>query len=68
MWINQNGAMLFAHGKDAFAAAAQIAARCPQFRPDSEEEWTAEEERSCYNCRYRRWTADSFQCVKGGCR
>ncbi|MBR4727104.1 MAG: hypothetical protein IK080_04355 [Clostridia bacterium] len=67
MWKNINGSAVFAGGKEAFEDAAQTALRCPLFRPDSEEEWTAEEARSCYNCRYRRWTKESFQCVKGGC-
>jgi hypothetical protein len=32
------------------------------FHPDVEEEQVADEDRSCYNCRYRRWTAASFVC------
>ncbi len=37
---------------------------CPQFKLDDEDELVAEEERSCLNCRYRRWTVESFECMK----
>ncbi len=49
-------------GTEDWDGAAQQASRCGSFSPDVEEEWTADEERSCYNCRYRRWTAASFVC------
>lgn len=52
----------FPGGKEDWAAAAGTAAICRHFSPDVEEEWVADEERSCYNCRYRRWTAASFVC------
>ena len=29
------------------------------------DEWVADEIRSCYNCRARRWTAASFVCLRG---
>jgi hypothetical protein len=37
-----------------------------RFHPDVEEELIADEARSCYNCRYRRWTAVSFSCTVNG--
>ena len=52
----------FQGGKDDFSNAARMAAGCPTFTPDVEEEWVADASRSCFNCRYRRWTADSFVC------
>ena len=56
----------FPAGKEDWTGAARTAARCAAFRPDAEEELVAEEPCSCYNCRYRRWTAASFTCVASG--
>jgi hypothetical protein len=63
MWRrNAKGAKEFALGKESWLAAAQAAVACPGFLLDVEEELLADEQRSCYNCRYRRWSADSFTC------
>ena len=63
MWhINQRGERAFAGGNEDWPGAAQVAASCQAFYADVEEEQVADEERSCYNCRYRRWTASSFVC------
>lgn len=65
MWIvDQAGRREFASGKDDWAAAAREAGCCQGFTPDVEEEWVADEPRSCYNCRYRRWTAAAFLCLQ----
>lgn len=38
---------------------------CPEFETDNDyEECYNEVERNCYNCLYRRWSADGFACVK----
>lgn len=38
---------------------------CPYFSLDNDiEECLSEGERACFNCLYRRWTADGFQCVR----
>jgi hypothetical protein len=37
--------------------------RAKDFIPDVEEELIADDPRSCYNCRYRRWQADSVVCL-----
>ncbi len=64
MWsIDRNGAREFAGGHEDWAGAAALATDCSLFRPDVEEEWVADAARSCYNCRYRRWTALSFTCL-----
>ncbi len=64
MWLKDTqGKKAFRHGHDAFNRASEAAAECGDFRPDVEEEWVADEERSCYNCRLRRWTAESFVCL-----
>lgn len=51
-------------GKDDWIGAARLAAACRSFCPDEEDEQVADEPRSCYNCRYRRWTVASFSCYK----
>ncbi len=64
MWLKDSqGKKAFRHGHVAFNQASQAAQVCGSFRPDVEEEWVADEERSCYNCRLRRWTAESFDCL-----
>jgi hypothetical protein len=63
MWfaIREEG-KVFVGGKDHWTGAAKAAGSCPDFRADVEEEIVADEPVSCYNCRYRRWTAASFTC------
>lgn len=51
-------------GKEDWEGAAFVAESCPGFHMDVEEELIADELVSCYNCRYRRWTADAFDCLK----
>jgi len=64
MWLKDTqGKKAFRHGHVAFNLAGEAARACADFRPDVEEEWVADEERSCYNCRLRRWTAESFVCL-----
>lgn len=46
-----------------WSEAASEARNCNAFLDDVEEEMVADEPRSCYNCRYRRWTAYSFICL-----
>lgn len=52
-------------GKQDYARAALMAEKCPDFIIDDEDEQVTEEPRSCYNCRFRRWTVQSFTCTKG---
>jgi hypothetical protein len=67
MWrISGNGEKVFLGGKEDWPGGVQAAADCFFFRPDVEEEQVADETVSCYNCRYRRWTAASFACHGGG--
>jgi hypothetical protein len=44
--------------------AAQAALACQHFALDDEDELVSDEELSCLNCRYRRWTQESFSCMK----
>ena len=61
-----DGKAVWHGGKADHAEAADTAAACGRFRADCEEECVADEDVSCYNCRYRRWTRGSFVCMKGG--
>lgn len=54
----------FPCGTEDWLTAARAAALCVGFSPDVEEEQVADEARSCYNCRYRRWSVDSITCCK----
>lgn len=62
--LNASGAMEYQGGKEDWERAAEIAASCDQFSEDDENEQVADEGRSCYNCRYRRWTSISFICCQ----
>ncbi|MGI5879546.1 MAG: hypothetical protein ACOX6L_02975 [Syntrophomonadaceae bacterium] len=65
MWIkNDLGIIEFKGGKEDWKRAAEIADKCLDFLMDNEDELVADEERSCYNCRYRRWTSSSFTCLR----
>lgn len=65
MWLlNQEGQKEFSGGKDDWNTAALAAEQCLSFKLDDEDELVADELRSCYNCRYRRWTTNSFVCLK----
>lgn len=60
------GSKEFAGGKESWSAAVCAARDCTSFVTDVEEEMVAEEERSCYNCRYRRWSMSTFTCQSPG--
>ena len=65
MWYsNKRGEREFRHGQEAYSLAVEQAGSCQHFRPDVEEEWATDDERSCYNCRLRRWTQASFLCMR----
>ncbi|MCX5806015.1 MAG: hypothetical protein NT010_08110 [Proteobacteria bacterium] len=46
-------------------AASEIAAKCPAYSIDDDDEDYCDGARTCFNCRYRRWLADGFECMKG---
>lgn len=67
LWIkNANGQIQFKGGKQDWAQTVEIAVFCRYFSLDYDDELAADEERSCYNCRFRRWTQTSFVCMKAG--
>lgn len=66
MWFADAGeGKVFVGGRNDWTGAAEAAEACVSFRMDVEEELIADEEITCYNCRYRRWTVDSFTCQRG---
>jgi hypothetical protein len=62
--INEKGKKVFMNGHEAFSAAAEASLDCHNFRIDDENELVSDHNRSCYNCRYRRWEANGFSCLK----
>lgn len=67
-FVYENGRAFFVLGDCAEEAAASIAGSCSSFSRDYEEECFYDDDVTCYNCRYRRWNRDGFECMKGGCR
>ncbi len=65
-WRDETGVRVFAGGRDDWEGAARLAGGCSRFIADAEEEQVADDPRSCYNCRLRRWTATSFTCTGNG--
>jgi hypothetical protein len=63
IWNIVDGKKEFTMGQAAYEEVARIAGECPDFTTDVEEEWVTDEERSCYNCKLRRWTTTSFTCM-----
>lgn len=59
---NEKGQREFCGEHKDVNLAAKIAAMCKHFAEDVEEETVTEDEKSCFNCRYRRWTANTFVC------
>lgn len=65
MWRLDQNRKTFLYGKNNPAEARAAAAACPDFCEDSAYE-REDDAVSCYSCRYRRWTPESFDCMKGG--
>lgn len=49
-----------------FKTAAACATQCTMFVPDDENEWVADELRSCFNCLKRRWIPGGMSCQEKG--
>jgi hypothetical protein len=63
MWsVSVDGVRVYRAGKNDWAGAALAAENCAVFHEDVEEEIVADDLKSCYNCRFRRWTEASFAC------
>lgn len=46
-------------------AAELLAGKCPAYAMDDDDEDYCDGARTCFNCRYRRWLADGFECARG---
>jgi hypothetical protein len=46
------------------AQAARLAAVCGAYRRDDEDEDPLDGAVNCFGCRFRRWAADGFTCMK----
>ena len=62
--LNKYGQKEFDGGQEDWEIINLIAKKCDSFLLDDEDEIVSDELISCYNCRYRRWTARSFSCYK----
>lgn len=62
--LNKQQQMEYTGGKEDWERVNEIAVKCSDFVLDDEDELVADKERSCYNCRYRRWTSGAFACLK----
>lgn len=64
----KDGAYVACKKKDLYHGDKKISTwttACPFFLKDNDsEECYSEDENACYNCLYRRWTADGYQCVR----
>lgn len=54
---------IFRAGLNQYSAARRVAQECTGFIPDDEDEQVDDEPRCCYNCQYRRWLVESFECL-----
>lgn len=59
-----NNKKTFKYGQDDYDISRRVAEKCLLFKEDDEDEQVDSIIRSCYNCRYRRWTSSSFVCLK----
>ena len=65
LWVKKtNGLREFSGGNENWVLASRTAEACPVFKEDDENEQVSDDLKSCYNCRYRRWTPGSFICMK----
>ncbi|MEZ9822834.1 hypothetical protein AB4238_19780 [Shewanella sp. 10N.286.45.A1] len=59
-----DGVWRFKLGTDSYAAAREAAKACQFFAEDDEDEQIDDHLLSCYNCLYRRWRINCFDCYK----
>ena len=66
MSLNFNEKGEFRFGKFNYEKARETAQNCAKFKLDNDEEETSfGGERSCYDCAFRRWSAQGFICDFG---
>jgi len=61
-----NHKFVFKFGRENYEEAKKMAESCKYFSLDADEDElvTSTKFNSCYNCLFRRWTRDSFHCLK----
>jgi hypothetical protein len=66
MFEKRNEKMTFIYGRENYEKAIEQALTCKDFILDKDEDElvTSTKKNSCYNCLYRRWTRESFVCLK----
>lgn len=64
MFDKIKGKAIFKYGIESYEDARTFAKTCLFFKSDDEDEQVDSVLKSCYNCRYRRWTQKSFECLK----
>ena len=64
MFDKIEGKSIFKYGIESYDDARIFAKTCLLFKLDDEDEQVDSILTSCYNCRYRRWTQKSFECLK----
>ncbi|MDD2357835.1 MAG: molybdopterin biosynthesis protein MoeB [Thiovulaceae bacterium] len=65
--FDKNGEeLVFKYGKKEYQKALEAAALCDFFELDKDEDEliVSTQDASCYNCLFRRWSAQSFTCMK----
>lgn len=64
MFTLANGHFVFQYGKVDYEKAIEAACEAFLLDKDDDELITSTAQNSCYNCLFRRWTRESFICMK----
>jgi hypothetical protein len=64
MFIYEGSKKIFDYGINNYSASRDAASCCGSFKEDDEDEQVDSVLVSCYNCIYRRWKKDTFECMK----
>lgn len=64
MFIYKDNKKNFKYGRKDYKASRECACKCYSFREDDEDEQVDSVLVSCYNCVYRRWKSETFECMK----
>lgn len=66
MFKIENEKYIFKNGKENYKLAVEQAISCKDFILDNDEDElvTDTNSNSCYNCLFRKWTKESFICLK----
>ncbi|WOT05358.1 hypothetical protein [Shewanella youngdeokensis] len=62
-WFNYgDGVWRFKFDAESYSASQEAAKHCNYFAADDEDEQTDDQLRSCFNCLFRRWHVNGFDC------